>query len=96
MKKFKDDYLSGEEALKKRKRVYSIDNDVSGAYYFNNWISIDAYLINEKPSQEEKTVSIVYEIIAQEWTKALEIFSSLPKTPEFTTLHFILKGFKCI
>lgn len=46
VKKFKDDYLSGEEAPKKRKRIYSIDNDASGAYYLNNWISYDGYPIS--------------------------------------------------
>jgi hypothetical protein len=66
-----------------------------GTYYLNNWISGDEYPC-EKPSPEEKTAHLVYEILASEWSKALEIVDSMEHNMEISTLIFIFKGFKAI
>lgn len=66
-----------------------------GTYYLNNWISTDEYPC-EKPSLDEKSAHLIYEILASQWTKALEIVDSLDKNLEVMTLSFILKGFKSI
>lgn len=78
-----------------RKRIYSTDMIPSGAYYLNNWISNDDYPC-EKPSPEQKTAHLIYELLASQWSKALDIVDGLEKTLEVKTLAFILKGFKSI
>ena len=80
---------------KKRRRLYSIDNEYLGYYHLNNWLSNDEMLC-EKAASEQKSAALIYEILFMRWEKAIEIITTIQKSTEIAALHYILKGFKTI
>ena len=78
-----------------RKRTYSVDPSSFGAYYLYNWISSQEYPC-DKPSFQDRSAHVIYEILAMRWHKAIGIVRSMGKTLETSTLEFVLKGYQTI
>ena len=94
--RFKAHHCSEEPARKTpRPRGYSIDTDITGAYYLNNWISNEGYFC-EKPPPEERTANLVYDLLKHRWDRALEAVTAMPRAPHSAALEYILTGFKAV